>query len=158
MSMRFGMRSVASSAEPSSVVFVHGSSRQDECWPQAHWVELGQRLIANGFTIALPHGSQTELESAQALATSLGPKAQVWPRMDLGALTDRLAGCAGVMGVDSGPSHIALALNIPHVQIYNFDTAWRTGPSTLGTRQRSVYAQPTPSVDAVMRAWEYVIL
>jgi heptosyltransferase-1 len=76
----------------------------------------------------------------------------VWPRLDLGALTDRLAGCAGVIGVDSGLSHIAVALDLPHVQIYNFDTAWRTGPSAA--RQRSVYASPTPSIDAVWAAWE----
>jgi hypothetical protein len=36
--------------------------------------------------------------------------------------------CAGAIGVDSGLSHIAVALDLPHVQIYNFDTAWRTGP------------------------------
>ena len=71
--------------------------------------------------------------------------------MDLGALTDRLAACAGVIGVDSGLSHIAVALDLPHVQVYNFDTAWRTGPSA--PRQRSVYAQPTPSLDAVWNAW-----
>jgi 3-deoxy-D-manno-octulosonic-acid transferase len=43
-----------------------------------------------------------------------------------------LAALRGVVGVDSGLSHIAVALDLPHVQIYNFDTAWRTGP--LGRR------------------------
>jgi heptosyltransferase-1 len=59
-----------------------------------------------------------------------------------------------VIGVDSGLSHIAVALDLPHVQVYNFDTAWRTGPS--GPKQRSVYAQPTPSVDAVWQAWHAI--
>ncbi len=74
--------------------------------------------------------------------------------MDLAALTDKLAACAGVIGVDSGLSHIAVALDLAHVQIYNFDTAWRTGPHAA--RQRSVFAQPTPSVDAVWQAWQDV--
>jgi len=57
-----------------------------------------------------------------------------------------------VIGVDSGLSHIAVALDLPHVQIYNFDTAWRTGP--LGSaRQVAVYAQPEPDVGAVYDAW-----
>ena len=88
-------------------------------------------------------------------------QAQVWPRQDLGSLTDRLAACAGVIGVDSGLSHVAVALDLPHVQIYNFDTAWRTGPPASGgsqgpARQAAVYAQPTPSVDQVWQAWRQV--
>jgi len=63
-----------------------------------------------------------------------------------------MAACAGAIGVDSGLSHIAVALDLPHVQVYNFDTAWRTGPVGL-PRQRAVYAQPTPSVDSVWDAW-----
>jgi hypothetical protein len=66
--------------------------------------------------------------AASAWPAALGPQAEVWPRLDLGALTDRLAACTGVVGVDSGLSHIAVALDLPHVQLYNFDTAWRTGP------------------------------
>jgi heptosyltransferase-1 len=66
-----------------------------------------------------------------------------------------MARCAGVVGVDSGLSHIAVALGLPHVQIYNFDTAWRTGPQPAGAaRQTSVYATPYPEVDAVWQAWE----
>jgi heptosyltransferase-1 len=60
-----------------------------------------------------------------------------------------------VIGVDSGLSHIAVALDVPHVQIYNFETAWRTGPID-SSRQRSVFAQPAPSLDAVWDAWQSV--
>ena len=79
----------------------------------------------------------------------------MWPRLDLGALTDRLAGCAGVVGVDSGLSHIAVALGLPHVQVYNFDTAWRTGPNGDGPH-RSVYGSPCPPAEAVWEAWQAV--
>ena len=117
-----------------------------------HAVSLGEKLIAQGFAIALPHGSEAERSRSEALAAALGLQAQVWPRQDLAALTAALAACAGVVGVDSGLSHIAVALDLPHVQIYNFDTAWRTGPFG-SARQRSVFAAPTPSVDAVWQAW-----
>jgi heptosyltransferase-1 len=61
----------------------------------------------------------------------------------------------GVIGVDSGLSHIAVALDLPHVQLYNFATAWRTGPQVAHghAHQVSVQAQPTPTVDAVWNAW-----
>ncbi len=164
--MRFGLLAQVNTAQAAidsiaiskgSIAFVHGSSRADKCWPDSHWLALGAHLMAAGHTLALPHGTAHEEQTAWRLAQALGPQATVWPRLDLGALTDRLAACAGVIGVDSGLSHIAVALNLPHVQIYNFPTAWRTGP--LGqAHQCSVFEQPEPSVDVVWRAWEQVAL
>jgi heptosyltransferase-1 len=136
------------------VAFVHGSSRADKCWPEASWIALGRRLAAQGLAIGLPHGSEAEQQAAQRIAAGIGAAAQVWPRLDLGRLADRLAGCAGVIGVDSGLSHIAVALDLPHVQLYNFDTAWRTGPHA--PHQRSVVGTPAPALEAVWQAWEQV--
>jgi heptosyltransferase-1 len=135
----------------SDVVLAHGSSREDKLWPDAHWIALGQRLQAAGLRPVLPHGSQAEQARSERLARQL-PGAVVWPRLPLDALTDALGATAGVIGVDSGLSHIAVALNLAHVQIYNFDTAWRTGPVDR-QRQRSVYAQPTPTLEQVWQAW-----
>jgi heptosyltransferase-1 len=133
------------------VALVHGSSRADKQWPLTHWLALGARLNAQGYTLALPHGSDAEQRDAEALASQL-EHAIVWPRLDLDAMIDALSTCVGVIGVDSGLSHLAVALDLLHVQIYNFDTAWRTGP--LGAaHQTSVFAQPCPSVAAVWRAW-----
>jgi heptosyltransferase-1 len=151
-SLSFGLRANAGEST-NAVCFVHGSSREDKCWPLTSWVELGRRLIAQGHTIALPHGNDDELARSRTIASELGEAAQVWPRLDLGSLTDRLAACAGAIGVDSGLSHIAVALGLPHVQVYNFDTAWRTGPIGAA-QQHSVFAQPTPSLEAVWDAWE----
>ena len=133
------------------VALVHGSSRADKQWPLANWQALGQRLNERGYAVALPHGNDAEEGFAEQIAAGL-TAATVWPQLDLDSLIDAMAECAGVVGVDSGLSHIAVALDLPHVQIYNFDTAWRTGPST-GGRQHSVFALPTPSLDAVWQAW-----
>jgi len=148
---RFGLAG-AGGARNDTVVLIHGTSRADKCWPEEHWIALGRRLLAQGHTIGLPHGSDEEEARSLRIAQALGPRAEVWPRLSLDALTDRMAACAGAIGVDSGLSHIAVALDLPHVQVYNFDTAWRTGPVGL-PRQRAVYAQPTPSVDSVWDAW-----
>jgi heptosyltransferase-1 len=142
------------------IAFVHGTSRADKEWPLGHWAELGRRLNAAGYQIVLPHGSATELATSQSIAGALNQHradgepapAVVWPPLTLDALTAELARCAGVIGVDSGVSHIAVALDLPHVQLYNFDTAWRTGPESAG-RQVSVFGQPAPGVDAVWQAW-----
>jgi heptosyltransferase-1 len=134
------------------VALVHGTSRADKQWPVASWIALGQRLNHSGFEVALAHGNAAEKAISEAIAAQLDD-AWVWPTMALDALTDTMARCAGVVGVDSGLSHIAVALGLPHVQIYNFDTAWRTGPQD-DVRQVSVFASPQPDVDAVWQAWE----
>jgi heptosyltransferase-1 len=153
---RYGLGTAAGPRD-ATVVLIHGTSRDDKCWPEAHWVALGRRLLAQGHGIGLPHGNEAERERSQRLAQALGPRAEVWPRLSLDALTQRMAGCGGAIGVDSGLSHIAVALDLPHVQVYNFDTAWRTGPAG-NPRQRSVFASPAPDVDAVWRAWQAVTM
>lgn len=151
-----GQTSNAFAPRKACVALVHGSSRADKQWPLASWIELGRRLNHSGFSVALAHGNAAEQATSEAIAAQLDD-AWVWPSMGLDALTDTMAHCAGVVGVDSGLSHIAVALGLPHVQIYNFDTAWRTGPPDAepkACRQVSVFGTPQPDVDAVWQAWE----
>src|SRR5512140_3260011 len=91
--LRYGLNA-SSEAEPepadaACVAFVHGTSRADKCWPEAMWIELRRRLVAQQRHIAVLHGDNAEHERAQRLAQALGPAALVWPRLDLGKLTDR---------------------------------------------------------------------
>jgi heptosyltransferase I len=157
---RFGLRAAATAAPGGAptVVLVHGSSRDDKLWPEAAWVEFGRRAVAAGWQVALPQAGDLEHARASRIAAAIGAAAVVWPAMNLDAMVDRLGATQGVVGVDSGLSHIAVALDLPHVQLYNWPTAWRTGPQAAhGHRhQVSVEAQPAPSVDAVWNAWQQV--
>ncbi|MES2415770.1 MAG: lipopolysaccharide heptosyltransferase I [Pseudomonadota bacterium] len=156
----FGLKAAlaAPGVKSRTVALVHGTSRADKEWPPALWVALGRRLQVAGYQVALAHGNAKELQASERMAAALDASStSVWPVLALDALVDQLAACAGVIGVDSGVSHIAVALDLPHVQIYNFDTAWRTGPLRDGAaraaRQVSVFAQPEPSLDVVWQAW-----
>jgi heptosyltransferase I len=133
------------------VALVHGSSRADKLWPVDSWVALGQRLNALGYGVVLPHGNDAEERQAHAIAGRL-QSARVPARLSVDAVLDTFAQCAGVIGVDSGLSHIAVALDLPHVQIYNFDTAWRTGPQNRPW-QVSVFRPAGPAVEEVWAAW-----
>jgi heptosyltransferase I len=158
-SPQFGLRAETTpTASAPTLVMVHGTSRDDKLWPEAAWITLGQRAMAQGWRIALPHAGAVELERAQRIAHALGESAQVWPAMNLGALVDHLGGAQGVVGVDSGLSHMAVALSLPHVQIYNFPTSWRTGPQAAHghQHQESVEASPEPTLEAVWTAWQRV--
>lgn len=161
--VRFGLRPAQpapASAQP-LMVFVHGTSRDDKLWPEAHWVAFGRRLADAGWRIALPHAGAVELARAQRIADAIGPACSVWPALPLDRLVDSMAAAQGVVGVDSGLSHIAVALGLPHLQLYNFPTAWRTGPQAAhGHRhQRSIEAgsgETAPALEAVWQAWQDV--
>ena len=143
----------AAATPTNTVAFAHGTTRADNEWSPQNWLALGHALIAQGFSLALPQSNDAELARAQALVQALGPQSTVWPRESLADVTRRMAACAGVVGVDSGLSHIAVALGLPHVQIFSQDRAWRAGP--VGTAfQMAVGGTFTPDVPAVLQAWE----
>lgn len=153
-------------AAPETVVLVHGTSREDKLWPEDRWIALGRRLVAAGWRIALPQADDAERARAGRIAVGIardparriGQPAAIdaWPRMGLGALIDRMAATGGAIGVDSGPSHLATALGLPHVQIYNHPTSWRTGPQLRHghLHQVSIEGDPVPSVEAVWASWQ----
>lgn len=155
----FGLQAHGPAEVRPTVAIVHGTSRDDKLWPEAHWVALGQRLVLAGLVLAFPQGSAVEAQRAQRLAQQIGPDhCALWPMMSLDALVDRLGACAGAIGVDSGLSHLAVALNLPHVQLYNFPTAWRTGPLVAHghAHQVAVGGAAVPSLDDVWQAWQTV--
>jgi heptosyltransferase-1 len=154
----FGLQSNLLESTERTLMFVHGTSRDDKLWPEAHWVEIGRRATGAGWQVALPQAGREELERAERIARAIGPAAEVWPAMSLDALADRMGAAHGVIGVDSGLSHIAVALDLPHVQIYNHPTAWRTGPLPAHGHayQVSVQGEPTPGIDSVWQAWQQV--
>jgi heptosyltransferase-1 len=161
----FGLRTVALPVKQQrpSVAFVHGTSRDDKLWPIENWVKLGERFTDGGWRIVLPQGNAAEQTRADLIAAGLqrvgNAQVEVWPSMPIDAALDHLAATQGVVGVDSGLSHMAVALKLPHVQLYNHATAWRTGPlPEHGMRhQIAIEGRPTPELETVWAAWNRVL-
>jgi heptosyltransferase I len=161
----YGLRAKGPVARPDrpTVVFVHGTSREDKLWPHEYWIKLGKHILNMGWRIALPQGNEAEQTRAELIAAAWqferGTQIEVWPTLGLDAVVDRLAATQGVIGVDSGLSHVAVALNLPHVQLYNFPTSWRTGPLVAHGHKHQVVveARPVPTVEAVWSAWKGVL-
>lgn len=137
------------------VMFTHGTTRLDNEWPLAKWQQVAQALIRSGMSIVLPHANERELIFCQTLRTTLGEQIQILPRMGLSDLLDQMALCHSVVGVDSGLSHLAVALNLPHVQIFSQDRAWRAGPSGK-LHQVAIGGKRCPDAAEVLQAWKDV--
>ena len=133
------------------VVLLTATSRDDKLWPETHWLELARRLKEQGFIAILPGGSAIERERAARLAASL-PEAIAAPPMALPELAGLLSGASAVVGVDTGLSHLAVALNVPTVAIYTATDPGLTGVFGCGYHKNLGGKSQMPSVQAVLEA------
>lgn len=103
-------------ARPYSVL-LHATSRPEKLWPEERWTALGIHLQAQGLRSCLPWGSAAEHDRSARFAKAI-PNAWVPPRLSLEALAALLGGAHGVIGVDTGLTHLAVALGRPTVGLY----------------------------------------
>lgn len=109
------------------VWFLHATARPEKKWPVMHWRELAQRFQAMGYVVKLPWGNESERLQALQIAEGF-EHVEVLPRMNLGALRERLLQAKLVLGVDTGLTHLAAALYLPLVALFFATPAWRFAP------------------------------
>ncbi|MGZ5649043.1 MAG: lipopolysaccharide heptosyltransferase I [Usitatibacter sp.] len=98
-------------------VMLHAASRAQKRWPDDRWIALAQLLSASGYATVFPGGTGAERASAERLAANV-PRAMAAPAMDLAQAAALLAHAQFVAGVDTGLTHLAVALRRPTVGIY----------------------------------------
>ena len=133
------------------LVFLTATSRDDKLWPEDHWVALGEKLAAEGFLAVLPAGNPVERQRAARLAKAI-PGAIAAPAMKLPELATLLDGARGVVGVDTGLSHLAVALSVPTVALYTATEPGLTGVLGPGFHRNLGGKGQTPAVSQVIDA------
>jgi heptosyltransferase-1 len=98
-------------------VLLHATSADRKLWPEPHWVEIYNCLILNNIISVLPWGNAAERARSERLAAMM-PHAVVAPALALDDIAALLAQAQAVVGVDTGLTHLAAALNVPTVGIY----------------------------------------
>lgn len=109
------------------VVFLHGTSRADKCWPVEYWCELCKKVGDQGFAVVLPWGSDEERQRAERIADS-SPRALLMPRLNLTGIAAVLSRSVAAVSVDTGLGHLCAALDLPTVALYG-----PTRPKLVGT-------------------------
>lgn len=131
------------------VVFLSATSRDDKLWPETHWQALGQALHALGYAAVLPGGSLIERERAARLAAGI-PDAVAAPPLNIPQLAALLAGGRAAIGVDTGLTHLAVALKTPTVAIYTATDPGLTGVLGAGFFRNLGGKAQIPSVAVVL--------
>ena len=100
-----------------SLMFFHGTARDEKLWPEQHWIDLAALVGAADYRVWLPWGSEPERARAERIARQ-SPNAQLLPKLDLLGLAGMLLEVDGAVAVDTGLAHLSAALDVPSVSLY----------------------------------------
>ena len=103
----------------------------------------------------LPWGDEAERERAERLARSLG-RAVVAPRLSIAEAAGLIGHAAAVIGLDTGLTHLAVALRTPVVGIFCNSEPTRTGPLGPGPIAIRGGLGDPPSAAAVLAALDEI--
>lgn len=132
-------------------VLLHATSAAAKLWPEAAWIDLYKYLILKDIFCVLPWGSDAERVRSERLAAAM-PNAVVPPRLALDDIAALLGKAHVVIGVDTGLTHLAAALNVPTLGIYCATDPAATGiyPAPHAVNLGGIGAPP--AVDEVISA------
>lgn len=132
-------------------VLLHATSRSDKEWPEDFWLTLADHFHSQGIRCVLPWGSRRERGRSERLAF-LMPNGVVPPRLDLAQAAALLGQARVVVGVDTGLSHLAAALNVPVVALYCASDPGLTGVYGSGPAVNLGRTGQAPQPDEVIAA------
>ena len=104
----------SSPSEAKRIALVIGASWPSKCYPKEQFALLCDLLP---YPCHLIWGSFAEYDDAQWIANHTS-NAFVSPKMSLTQLVDFVAGCTLTIGNDTGPTHIAWAMNRPSITLF----------------------------------------
>jgi heptosyltransferase I len=113
------------------LVFIHSTSWASKCWPEFYWQELTRKAVNAGFSVVLPSGDEAERERSLRIANN-HERAIVLPQLSISEKAAIINGACATVGLDTGLSHIAAALDIPSITIYG-----ATDPRLVGARGKN---------------------
>jgi len=150
-------------AQPGNEVFLFiNTSRDKKLWPEASWIAVGRLLRDAGLVPVFTAGNAIETERSQRIAEGIaqgGAPGEVLVRPTLTQLTERLSKARLCLGVDTGFTHIACALEIPTIAIFTDTDPALAGGFGLGRRATFGHLDTIPPIDDVigqLRNWGFL--
>ncbi|MEW6167277.1 MAG: glycosyltransferase family 9 protein [Pseudomonadota bacterium] len=118
------------------LVLLHPGARDPRRrWSAAHFARVGEHFAARGAEVLI-NGSGEDADCAAAVAAAMrGPAHVVDGHLSAGGLAALIAGARLVISNDTGPAHLARALEVPTVTVYWIGNFLTYGPlSAAGHR------------------------
>jgi len=110
-----------------------GTRWETKIWPAKYFAELARRIASESSYRVVLIGMDTEVEIARQVAENAGERViNLAGKTNLAELIALIEGAVMVVMHDSGPMHLATALDKPMVAIYGPTSPLRTGPYHRG--------------------------
>ena len=136
------------------VVLSPGGGWRSKCWPPERFGALCKKLFESLSLCCLVNYGPGEEDLATQVRAASGEADPVPFNRELDALMSLLRGAVCVVGGDTGPLHLAVALGTPVVALFGPTDPARNGPyrttSTSSSAAKSLHRQNKP--DIVLRA------
>ncbi|PLY09880.1 MAG: lipopolysaccharide heptosyltransferase I [Arcobacter sp.] len=103
-----------------NILFVIGASWQSKIYPKEKFAKIIDNLDENCLIV---WGSDSEKNNASFISNI--SKGKVLPKLDLNSLKALVSRCDLIVGNDTGPTHMAWALNIPSITLFGNTPGYR---------------------------------
>lgn len=149
--------------QPGNEVFLFtNTSRDKKLWPEDYWIAVGRQLRDAGLAPVFTAGNEIEAARSRRIAEGIAEGSspgEILYRPTLTQLTERLSKARLCLGVDTGFTHIACALEIPTIAIFTDTDPALAGGFGLGQRATFGHLDTIPPVADVtgqLRSWGYL--
>ena len=97
-----------------NILIIPGASNQSKCYPIANFAQITNLIDANFFII---WGDTNEKILAEKIR-AISPSVNICDKLSIDSLISVISQMSLVIGPDTGPTHMAWALNIPSITLF----------------------------------------
>lgn len=113
--------------DPRKLMFIIGTSWVTKLWSTLHWQRLTAIALEEGYNVEIMWGSPEEKAMADSIIAACPRATRPIQRMSITTIAEKLVGSAGVIGLDTGFSHLAGALETPTIALYGPTSPLKVG-------------------------------
>lgn len=112
---------------PRKLIFIIGTSWVTKLWATSEWQVLTKIALDAGFNVEIIWGSSEEQAIADQIINACPQATRPMQRLSITTIAEKLVEAAGVVGLDTGFSHLAGALETPTIALYGATSPVKVG-------------------------------
>ncbi len=112
---------------PRKLIFIIGTSWVTKLWATSEWQVLTKIALDAGFNVEIIWGSSEEQAIADQIIKACPQATRPMQRLSITTIAEKLVEAAGVVGLDTGFSHLAGALETPTIALYGATSPVKVG-------------------------------
>lgn len=125
---------------PQKLMFIIGTSWVTKLWSTQHWQTLTALAINEGYDVEVMWGSPEELAIAERIIAACPKATRPQQRLSITTIAEKLVEAVGVIGLDTGFSHLAGALETPTIALYGATSPTKVG--LIGAHTKNLQIEP----------------